>query len=170
MGALPTENNISINPKNQSEAASFLSHEFGKTEPIKTFDSSNQSEKNLHLCFSNSKSITSSVISCCSGVSVHSCCCWCRWCCCSCCSRVSMHSCCWLCCCSCCSEVSVHGCCCCFHRVLTTPSIVLSLKWPLCCPCGAHTLYFNVLSFVLCVCCSPFGRCLFFGIFKFFYA
>jgi hypothetical protein len=25
-------------------------------------------------------------------------------------------------------------------------AIVLNLTWPLCCPCGAHSLYFNVLS------------------------
>jgi hypothetical protein len=25
------------------------------------------------------------------------------------------------------------------------------------CPCGAHTLYFNVKSVVVCVCCCPFG-------------
>jgi hypothetical protein len=25
----------------------------------------------------------------------------------------------------------------------------------MCCPCGAHTVYFNVLSFVVCVCCCP---------------
>jgi hypothetical protein len=25
----------------------------------------------------------------------------------------------------------------------------------MCCPCGAHTLYFNVKSFVVCVCCCP---------------
>ena len=60
----------------------------------------------------------------------------------------------------------------CFHRLLTTPSIGLNFTWPLCCPRGAHTLYFNVLSvchcgahnlyfivlsFVLCVCCCSFG-------------
>jgi hypothetical protein len=30
-----------------------------------------------------------------------------------------------------------------------------NLTWPLCCPCGAHSLHFNVLSFVVCVCCCP---------------
>jgi hypothetical protein len=52
----PTEKNLPINPKNQSEAASyFLSNEFGKTEPMKTFDSSNQSEKHPALVFFNFK-------------------------------------------------------------------------------------------------------------------
>jgi hypothetical protein len=60
----PPKKNLSI--KNQSEAASFcLSDEFGKTEPMKTFDSSNQSEKNpalvifkfkIHHFYSNSRS------------------------------------------------------------------------------------------------------------------
>jgi hypothetical protein len=65
MGAFPTEKNISINPMNQSEDASFLSDDLGKTEPMKTVDRSNQSEKHpalvifkfkiLHF-FSNSRS------------------------------------------------------------------------------------------------------------------
>ena len=46
-----TEKNLSINPKNQSKAAFILSNEFGKTEPMKTFDSSNQSEKYPALVF-----------------------------------------------------------------------------------------------------------------------
>jgi hypothetical protein len=51
MGAFPTDN-LSINHKNQSGATSFfLSDEFGKMEPMKTFDSSNQWEKNLALVF-----------------------------------------------------------------------------------------------------------------------
>ena len=51
MGAFPTDN-LSINRKNQSGAASFfLSDEFGKMEPMKTFDSSNQWEKNPALVF-----------------------------------------------------------------------------------------------------------------------
>ena len=53
----PPKKNLPINPKNQSEAASyFLSNEFGKAESMKTFDSSNQSEKHPALVFFKFKS------------------------------------------------------------------------------------------------------------------